>query len=217
MTHYDTLGVPADASADEIKQSFRRKASATHPDKGGSDEEMQAINQAYAVLSDPARRRNYDETGSDGGAPDPDAEATAALIDLFTVGIDRVDGNLVDFVRDQLGNAVSEGESRIRKNKDSIARLMRQRGKVKTKEGRPNLVHEIIDSKVQRLEAESKATSSAIFTARRAQELLMDFEWVGESQKMRPFDQADAVAMLFEGMFRANHWRNSGMGGGSGK
>lgn len=214
MTHYETLGVGKDASPDEIKRAYRLCSSKAHPDKGGSDAEQQAVNQAYAVLSDAERRKTYDETGSDGGAPDPDADATAALIDLFTEGIDCVDGDLVDFVRDQLSNAVAEGESRIRKNKDAIGRLQRQRSKVKTKAG-PNLVHQIIDAKVQRLEAESAATARAINTAKRSQELLQDFEWVGETVVIRPRNQEDAMVKLFEGMFRNNdYWRKSGMGGG---
>jgi len=62
--HYTVLGVPDDATADEIKQTYRAKAKLVHPDGHRAPElavrEMQRLNQAYGVLGDPARRRAYD-------------------------------------------------------------------------------------------------------------------------------------------------------------
>ena len=61
MTHYEVLGVPPTASAAEIKQAYRLEARRVHPDVGGSgDAAMQALNQAWAILGDPASRRDYD-------------------------------------------------------------------------------------------------------------------------------------------------------------
>ena len=63
QTHYDTLGVPSDASLDDIKRAFRRLARELHPDKNpnpGATQRMQAVNAAYRVLSDRDRRVEYD-------------------------------------------------------------------------------------------------------------------------------------------------------------
>lgn len=57
---YQILGVDRRATADEIKQAYRRLASQHHPDKGGDKERFQEIQQAYAVLSDPDQRQQYD-------------------------------------------------------------------------------------------------------------------------------------------------------------
>lgn len=57
---YQILGVGRRASPEEIKQAYRRLASQTHPDKGGNKERFQEIQQAYAVLSDPDQRQQYD-------------------------------------------------------------------------------------------------------------------------------------------------------------
>lgn len=57
---YSTLGVGRGATADEIKRAYRRLASQHHPDKGGSKDRFQEIQEAYRVLSDPTTRQEYD-------------------------------------------------------------------------------------------------------------------------------------------------------------
>ena len=59
--HYETLGVRPDASAPEIRDAYRRLARRYHPDRGERDAgAMAAINEAYRVLGEPARRAVYD-------------------------------------------------------------------------------------------------------------------------------------------------------------
>lgn len=62
--YYEVLGVAPDASAEEIRRSYHRLAFQCHPDRNRSSEEaheeMEKINEAYAVLSDPISRREYD-------------------------------------------------------------------------------------------------------------------------------------------------------------
>ena len=66
--YYESLGVQRTASADEIKKSFRKLARLHHPDvakdKKKSEEKFKEINEAYEVLSDPAKRKKYDELGA---------------------------------------------------------------------------------------------------------------------------------------------------------
>jgi molecular chaperone DnaJ len=65
--YYEILGVNKDASADEIKKAFRRKAVELHPDKQGGDEEkFKEINEAYEVLKDSSKRQRYDQFGHAG-------------------------------------------------------------------------------------------------------------------------------------------------------
>jgi molecular chaperone DnaJ len=61
--YYDLLGVPRTATADEIKKAFRKQARKHHPDAGGSEDRFKEINEAYEVLSDEEKRRQYDEYG----------------------------------------------------------------------------------------------------------------------------------------------------------
>lgn len=67
--YYQTLGVTREASSDEIKKAYRKLAQKFHPDKAKGDkrqaeEQFKKISEAYAVLSNPEKRKTYDEFGS---------------------------------------------------------------------------------------------------------------------------------------------------------
>src|SRR5580700_6828844 len=66
--YYESLGVSRTASGDEIKKAFRKLAREFHPDvakdKKKAEERFKEINEAYEVLSDPDKRKKYDELGA---------------------------------------------------------------------------------------------------------------------------------------------------------
>jgi len=64
--YYDLLEVSKDATANEIKKAYRKKAMKAHPDKGGDPEKFKEINQAYEVLSNEDKRATYDKYGAEG-------------------------------------------------------------------------------------------------------------------------------------------------------
>ena len=68
--YYEVLGVGKNASADDIKRAYRRMAMKYHPDKNPDDKEAEAkfkeCAEAYEVLSDPEKRRRYDQFGHEG-------------------------------------------------------------------------------------------------------------------------------------------------------
>ena len=69
--YYKTLGVPKDAKPDEIKKAYRKLARKYHPDanadgtdRAKAEERFKEISEAYDVLSDTTRRKEYDEARS---------------------------------------------------------------------------------------------------------------------------------------------------------
>src|SRR6266513_3695415 len=71
--YYETLGVSKTASEDEIRSAFRKLARKYHPDvakdKKAAEEKFKQINEAYEVLSDPDKRRKYDQLGENWNQP----------------------------------------------------------------------------------------------------------------------------------------------------
>ncbi|NOY68300.1 MAG: DnaJ domain-containing protein [Deltaproteobacteria bacterium] len=68
--YYSVLGVKKDASADDIKKAYRKMAMKYHPDHSNgntaNEEKFKEISEAYAVLSDPEKRKQYDTFGAEG-------------------------------------------------------------------------------------------------------------------------------------------------------
>lgn len=66
---YDVLGVQKNASDQEIKKAFRKLAQKYHPDAGGDEAKFKEISEAYETLSDPKKRKEYDQMLMFGGIP----------------------------------------------------------------------------------------------------------------------------------------------------
>lgn len=61
--YYKVLGIPRNATKDDIKKSYRTLAHKFHPDKGGDEKRFKEINEAYQILSDERKRSQYDQFG----------------------------------------------------------------------------------------------------------------------------------------------------------
>ena len=112
--YYQILGVPRNASDEEIKKAYRKLAMQYHPDRNPgkekwANEKFKEINEAFAILGDPEKRRQYDQFGTVGNAGDifGSAFTRTTFEDLMKdfggagLGFDFLDGIFGDLFKDK--------------------------------------------------------------------------------------------------------------------
>ncbi len=123
IDYYEVLGVSRDASADEIKRAYRKKAMKLHPDVAGpgSEEAFKEVQEAYEVLQDPQKRAIFDRGGDptrQGGGGFGDAGFGGGFD--FTNLVDAMFGGGSPFGG---GGARRGPRSRVRRGQDALVRL----------------------------------------------------------------------------------------------
>lgn len=127
-SYYEILGVDKNASEAEIKSAFRKLAKKYHPDinkEPGAEAKFKEIGEAYSVLSDPEKKRQYDQFGheaytqgaSQGGFGGGFGGFSAEDIDLSSIFDDLFGGSMFG------GSSRRGGSSRPRKGEDSLVRV----------------------------------------------------------------------------------------------
>jgi molecular chaperone DnaJ len=137
---YKELGVPSDAGTDEIKKAYRKLASELHPDKNPdnptAEERFKRVSEAHSVLSDEAKRKEYDETrrlfagggfgrragagagGNFGGGFGTGDGAEFNLNDLFDAAGQTGGNNIGDLFGGLFGRGAQPRPSRPRRGND---------------------------------------------------------------------------------------------------
>ena len=126
LDYYQILGVGRDATPDQIKKAFRKKAMQVHPDVTDdpqAEEKFKAVNEAYEVLSDPQKKAVFDRGG------DPMHGPGAGGFDPFGGGFGSFGaggfdlGNLMDAMFGGAGGATTHGpRPRVRRGQDQLIR-----------------------------------------------------------------------------------------------
>jgi curved DNA-binding protein CbpA len=185
--HYDILGVARNATHPEVKKAFQRAASHNHPDKGGSPEAMAEINKAWAVLGDPVRRQHYDSSGADELPVDPPDAARGQLIEMFAAALER-EGNIVSHVKKMLAKDNSQMGLRESSLQLEETALKRRRAKVRCKSTKPNLVHMIIDNRLEKLKAALVEIQRRQAVNKEVEKLIEEYESSEEERQREPGD-----------------------------
>lgn len=111
--YYQVLGVPRDAGEDEVKRAYRRLAMQFHPDRNlgnekWANEKFKEINEAFSVVGDPVKRRQYDQFGTAQQADAGDIfnnPHTRVTFDEFLRDMDGA-GLRIDFLNEIFGEAL---------------------------------------------------------------------------------------------------------------
>ena len=125
--YYEILGVSRDATDEDIKRSFRKLAKQYHPDvnkEAGAEEKFKEIGEAYAILSDATKRKQYDQFGhaafENGGGGQGFSGFSADDIDLSSIFGDLFGGGFGGF---GFGGNTRQSASRPQKGRDRLIEL----------------------------------------------------------------------------------------------
>lgn len=182
MSHYDTLGVPKDASKEEITSAYRKKAQKSHPDrKGGDVEKFQMVQRAYEVLSDNSRRARYDKTGADDQQiDDPKSLAANHVVAMFISLLDQYDIEHTDFIaliRDATKAKEAEDRMKLSSIEQAISRRRKAIKRIKRKDGRVNLFARMIESEIRGLLQAIELGKEAIAAHQHVYSLLDEYQY----------------------------------------
>lgn len=179
---YKILGVGADATDDDIRRAYRRRAMIIHPDRNaGLDKGFVALQKAYDVLSDEESRKYYDETGQVKDHHKPEDKIRSELISLFTMLLDTTPDlettNLVDVGVRQINQNISAIRDEIRKNEKLIKRTKKAKNRMKRKSDKPNLFEALLDERLRNIEININKLNDVIKTHEKIKAELEDYEY----------------------------------------
>lgn len=178
---YEVLGVERAADVKAIRRAYRKKAKSAHPDAGGSQAEFEAIKRAHDVLTDPERRKKYDEAGdeSDPAPNGPSSEAVMHVASALDEALGRItqrgrkvtETDVVAAIREVLQGRRSD-PVQLRANigraiLDNEAML----GRFSVKEG-GNLLDGFIRQRIAALHAQAEQTTKAVAALDKAIEIV---------------------------------------------
>lgn len=186
-TLYEILGVPADATDDQIKRAFRKRVKRAHPDAGGDAEKFRTIQHAYEVLSDPERRKRYNETGQGADPKMADAMQKAAMI-LSSLVLDLMNANpqgcnVVEGARNMLKakiealRSASASDLQRAQTLNGVAELVEKKG------AGDNLIAIVIASHGDQCKAHAEALTKQIEGLTDVLRMLDDYSWKPDSER----------------------------------
>ena len=180
---YDTLGLHRDAPISEVRKAYRRAAKKAHPDTGGSREKFSIVKTAYDVLSDPDRRKEYDETGKFGEKVVEDKARKAMELACATVEevINAIGERNNPFSFDVIGDASRHLNEKKRQHEQQLLAFERiikcRRGfskRFSAKKGKENIISLMMDNTTRDREKQMDALRINIEVAEMAIAIIND-------------------------------------------
>ncbi len=199
---YDVLGVPPTATPEQFKAAYRRASSRVHPDKGGTTEQMQEVNKAYEIVSDPIRKARWDAGEGDAQKPEGDTPRKRALRlfnDFFTESLGEP-GNVVAYMQLRIDQSRKNASEERRKHGAQLKQLQVRRDRIKAKEGVENLMHQIIDGKCEEHRLTISLMGEVLETLGAVETMLKDYESDEIAQMQRQQDPMEELSAMLGGL-----------------
>lgn len=190
MNPYAVLLIAPDASQAEIDKAFRNLARKHHPDAGGDADAFKEINEAYEILSDPERRKQYDETG-DGSLRQRYRAAESVIAAMVAEAFAQESQDAILYMKQRIDarradhqdrrSELLNGELRLRNRIQMFERANESTG---NPEGR-DFIHDVLTNGLSDLEREKQQHDDQIEVLTLALTLLNGLQ--GSSATARPF------------------------------
>lgn len=180
---YEILEVNADATDEEIKKAYRKKAQESHPDKGGDTELFQEISKAYSILSNAEKRDHFDATGEE-KQNNIEGEVIGSLVQIVMSTIQNYDPKYNNLITIAQG-MVEQQQARHIASKDAftnqLERLKDASSRISVTEGKENLLSSAILSHIKDVEAQIAEIEKVILIGERILVMIKDYSYKNES------------------------------------
>lgn len=181
-THYETLGVAADATSENIKKAYRKLASKHHSDRnGGDDEIMSAINVAYEVLSDTERREHYDKTGQNTRPSSIEQRGMNIVVGRaleWAQATQDGEDDMIAYIRNLTNNDRASFQTAMAQGERLKAKLQKILTKVSYKGSMTNAISEALENRIAEIETKIPQIEENIAFADAALAILNDYEYM---------------------------------------
>lgn len=181
MDPYELLGLERDVSTAGVRKAFRKLSKKHHPDVGGDPEKFRELTEAADVLTDPGRRKRYDETGRLDVSRITPERIKQFLAGTFEGVIAANDDIAYTDVQDKLIRSIKNGMMQAHAQKEDTERkIKRAEGLMKRftrKNPGDSVVHGIMQGKIEVLLGELQNVRDAIELAETAIQLLQTYEY----------------------------------------
>jgi DnaJ-class molecular chaperone len=180
MNLYQELELPANCSQEDIKRQYRTLAHQHHPDRGGDAERFKRISVAYEVLSDVARRAEYDRTGQFAQDNNIRGEALGRLgnmINHYVPGLNADVEDLIVKMQMDINQESQRLENEIANARRQIHNATAAHKKLWVKNSGENILKVFVENFIERRETDliNLARSQTVLTTMK--EILADYHY----------------------------------------
>lgn len=192
---YEELGLPSDASEEDIKNAYRNKAKKHHPDKGGSKSKFALISAAYDILKDSKKRSYYDNYGAEKPSYTANEQLAVSIFNQLVEGILDVDADVILYkdIISEMNNFVEVKKNMVEQlrsrskvslnNINKIKKIFKKRLKHKKKKAKTNLFIAVVDARIKKYEAHIQQMNNEEEIYKIVSDMINDFNFKMEAHE----------------------------------